>query len=83
MKSASVRDLRTKFPRVRALVEREGEVVVTERGKPRYVLRAYTPPPAAAGPERVDYFARLKARQPRRISAAAARALDEADRDER
>jgi hypothetical protein len=32
---------------------------------------------------RVDYFARLTSHQPRPISAAAARALDEADRGER
>lgn len=82
MKTASVRDLRTNFPRVRALIEREGELVVTERGKPLYVLRPYAPP-AKHNAEPVDYFARLKTRQPRRLSAAASRALDEADRGER
>ena len=37
--------------------------------------------PSARHP--VDYFARLEDRQPAPLSAEAARALDEADRDER
>lgn len=37
--------------------------------------------PVKAG--RVDYFARLTSHQPRPMSAAASRALDEADRGER
>jgi hypothetical protein len=82
VKTASVRDLRTRFPRIRALVEREGELVVTEHGRPRYILRPYTAPPSPNAVP-IDYFARLKARQPRRLSAAASRALDEADRGER
>jgi prevent-host-death family protein len=82
MTTASIRDLRTSFPRLRELVAREGEVVVTERGKPAFVLRPYSPAPKAPT-KPVDYFARLKARQPRPLSAAASRALDEADRGER
>ena len=30
MKTASIRDLRTQFPRVRRLLEQEGEIVVTD-----------------------------------------------------
>jgi antitoxin (DNA-binding transcriptional repressor) of toxin-antitoxin stability system len=82
MSQASVRDLRTSFPRVRQLIERDGEVIVTERGKPTYILRAYQSPPNTTR-KSMDYFARLKSRQPRALSAAASRALDEADRGER
>ena len=82
MATASVRDLRTSFPRVRALIARDGEVVVTERGKPAFVLRPYLAP-ATPHPRRIDYWARLTARQPKPLSAARARALDEADRGER
>jgi antitoxin (DNA-binding transcriptional repressor) of toxin-antitoxin stability system len=82
MAMATVRDLRTQFPRLKRLVEREGEVVVTDRGKPAFVLRAYQKP-AAVHARHIDYFGRLKARQARPLSAAAARALDESDRGER
>ena len=82
MASATVRDLRTRFPRVRALVAREGEVIVTLRGSPAYVLRPYTQPPPAKA-EKVNYFRRLKSRQPRPLTANAACALDKADRGER
>jgi antitoxin (DNA-binding transcriptional repressor) of toxin-antitoxin stability system len=80
--TATVRDLRTQFPRVKLLVARDGEVVLTDHGKPAFVLRCYIPP-ARLDSKRVDYYGRLKARQPRPLSTAAVRALDEADRDER
>ena len=41
--TVSVRDLRNQFPKVRKLVETQGEVVLTEKGRPRYRLTAYTP----------------------------------------
>ncbi len=79
---ATIRDLRTKFPRLKEILAREGEVLVTDRGRPAYVLRAYAPPPRRKSPA-LDYFARLKARQPRPLSKAAARALDDHERGER
>ncbi len=82
MKTASIRDLRTRFPEVRKLLEREGEVVVTERGKPVIVLRAYDAG-AAAKRAPVDYLKRLRRRMPVGISRANRVALDEADRGER
>jgi antitoxin (DNA-binding transcriptional repressor) of toxin-antitoxin stability system len=82
MKTASVRDLRTRFPWIKSLIEEEGEIVVTDHGRPLYVLRTYTPP-ARARSGAVDYWARLRRRQPKALSAAARRALDEADRGER
>ena len=82
MRTATIRDLRTRFPRVKSLLAREGEVVVTDRGKPAFVLRAYHPP-AKRPAKSVDYFSRLKTRQPQPLSAAAARALDEEARGER
>jgi antitoxin (DNA-binding transcriptional repressor) of toxin-antitoxin stability system len=81
MANASVRDLRTKFPRVRELVDQEGEVIVTDHGRPVCVLRPYVPLRSRAGT--VDYWARLRQRQPRPLSAKISRALDDADRGER
>jgi antitoxin (DNA-binding transcriptional repressor) of toxin-antitoxin stability system len=82
MASATIRDLRTQFPRVRRLLEQEGEVVVTYRGRPVVVLRPYQDRPARRAAS-VDYYARLRRRMPRPIAAAVRRALDEAGRGER
>jgi antitoxin (DNA-binding transcriptional repressor) of toxin-antitoxin stability system len=82
MPTASVRDLRTRFPRVKALVDEEGEVIVTDHGRPVCVLRPYAPPPRSRRSV-VDYWARLRRRQPRPLPARSRRALDDANRDER
>jgi antitoxin (DNA-binding transcriptional repressor) of toxin-antitoxin stability system len=80
--TASIRDLRNRFPIVKKLVDEEGEVLVTDRGTPTYRLtrytRARTTPPA-----RKDYLARLRQHQPDPLDPAAAQALDEANRGER
>jgi antitoxin (DNA-binding transcriptional repressor) of toxin-antitoxin stability system len=82
MTKATVRDLRTQFPRLREAIAREGEILVTERGRPAYVLRAYKAANHRAI-EKIDYLARLKARQPAPLSARASRALDQANRGDR
>ena len=82
MPTASVRDLRTRFPRVRALVDQEGEVIVTDHGRPVCLLRPYAPWVRSRGGA-VDYWARLRRRQPRPLSGAVGRALDDANRRER
>ena len=82
MPIASVRDLRSRFPRVKALVDQEGEVIVTDHGRPVCVLRPYVPP-ARSRSGTVDYWARLRQRQPRPLAAKIRRALDDADRGER
>lgn len=79
----TVRDLRNHFPRVRKLLETRGEVVLTEKGQPRYRLLAYTPPPATKPPPAKDYIERLKRHQPRALTAAEAMALHEENRGER
>lgn len=82
MKTATIRDLRTSFPRIRRLLEQEGEIIVTDRGRPVIVLRPYEERVTQRGAP-VDYYARLRRRMPRPITSAARRALDEADRGER
>ena len=81
--TATVRDLRNRFPHVKKLIEQEGEVVVTEQGTPRYRLTRYSKagrkPPAPPK----DYLKRLRRHQPRPLSAAAAKALQAANRGER
>ena len=80
--TVTIRDLRNHFRKVRKWVESEGEVLLTENGKPRYRLPLYTPdaPSAAQAPSTVDYWARLNAYQPQPICADEARALHEENR---
>ena len=82
MTTATVRDLRTKFPKVRHLIETSGEVVVTVRGKLRFVLRPYriTPSKKLAA---TDFYKRLRARMPKMLTEAQSRAIDQLDRGER
>jgi hypothetical protein len=80
--TATIRDLRNRFTEVRKRLEAEGELLVTERGKPRYRLELYAPPPEEAPPA-VDYWARLTAYQPRPMTKAQARRLHEENRGER
>jgi antitoxin (DNA-binding transcriptional repressor) of toxin-antitoxin stability system len=82
MATATIRDLRTRFPHVRRLVERDGEVIVTHRGRPTMVLHLYQQSKVKR-PPRLDYLERLRSYMPRPLSARARRALDEADRGER
>jgi antitoxin (DNA-binding transcriptional repressor) of toxin-antitoxin stability system len=80
--TATIRDLRNRFPVIRRLVEDQGEVVVTDKGAPAYRLTRYVSrAPAAPAPK--DYMARLRLHQPRPISAAASGALHEANRGDR
>jgi len=81
--TATVRDLRNRFPRVKKLVETEGEVLVTDRGRPKYRLTLYTTSPVAKSPPIKDYMVRLSRYQSRPLGAAAAKALHEENRGKR
>lgn len=83
MATATIRELRNNFPRVRKLVDEQGEVVVTEKGTPRFRLTLYVPPRRTQPPPSKDYIARLRKHQPRTMTAAEAKALDEANRGSR
>lgn len=80
--STPIRDLRNRFPTVRRLVESHGEVILTEKGKPRYRLTLYTPV-GPQPPPPLDYWARLNSYQPRAMTKAQSRALHEENRGER
>lgn len=64
------------------MLEASGEVILTEKGKPRYRLTFYSPPNAETPPA-VDYWARLSSYQPGSLSAAQSRALEDENRGER
>ena len=80
--TTTIRDLRNHFPKVRKLVETEGEVLLTEKGKPRYKLTLYSPPVDKKAPA-LDYWARLNSYQPEGMSEAQARALHDENRGDR
>jgi hypothetical protein len=80
---ATIRELRNEFPKVRKLIEEEGEVLVTEKGTPRYRLTRYVSRGHKNSPAPKDYLARLRRHQPRPLSAAAARALNNLNRGDR
>jgi antitoxin (DNA-binding transcriptional repressor) of toxin-antitoxin stability system len=82
MTTASIRDLRNHFPKIRKLVETTGEVLLTENGKPRYRLALYTPK-RVNRPPAVDYWARLIAYQPHSLTVAQAQALHDENRGDR
>lgn len=80
--TASIRELRNRFPRIKKQLEAGAEVVLTERGKPRYRLSLYTEEPAVTPPPK-NYLARLKRHQPRPLGKAASVALHEDNRGDR
>lgn len=81
--TTTVRELRGSFPKVKKIVETEGAVIVSDHGKPKYLLTLYTPPPERAPHQRKDYMARLKKFQSRAMTPAAAKALHEENRGDR
>ncbi len=72
--TASVRDLRNSFPKIRKLVEAEGEVLLSESGQTKYRLVLYTPGPAKSA-RAVDYWSRLNSYQPTPLTRAQAQTL--------
>lgn len=80
--TASIRDLRNHFPKVRKLLDEEGEVLLTESGAAKYRLTPYVAP-TTKRPQPLDYWARLTELQPSPISAEAAQALHEENRGDR
>lgn len=56
--TATIRELRGSFPKVKHLVETEGAVIVSDYGKPKYLLTLYSPPLPQTAPKK-DYLTRL------------------------
>lgn len=83
MATTTIRDLRNQFPKVKKLVETEGEVIVTDNGEPKYRLTLYTPVSSKKAPPPKDYMARLDRHQTGPISTEAADALHKENRGDR
>ncbi|EIP99384.1 hypothetical protein OpiT1DRAFT_03899 [Opitutaceae bacterium TAV1] len=80
--TATIRDLRNHFPKIRHLVETDGEVLLSENGRTKYRLVLHTPPKVKPPPH-VDYWARLTTWQPQPISTAEAQSLVDDNRGDR
>ncbi len=79
---ASIREIRTDFRSVKRKLEAHGEIVITDNGVPRFLLKSLPPPPVKCGPL-PDYYARLLAEQPRPLSPSQTRQLHEQNRGDR
>lgn len=79
--TATIRDLRNRFPKIRKLVEADGEVLLSENGQTKYRLILHTVRAGKAPP--VDYWARLTASQPTPLTRAQAQALHDENRGDR
>lgn len=80
--TATIRDLRNHFPKIRKLVEAEGEVLLSDSGRTKYRLTLHSETPAKTTPP-VDYWARLTAHQPAPLTPAQSRALHDDNRGDR
>ena len=77
--TATIRQLRTDFRSVKRSIEQHGEVVVTDHGEPAYVIKLL-PAPAKKRRPLPDYYARLRKRQPKGLSAEETRQFWEEER---
>jgi antitoxin (DNA-binding transcriptional repressor) of toxin-antitoxin stability system len=77
--TAKIRQLRTDFRSVKRRIEQHGEVIVTDHGEPADVIRLL-PAPAKERPPLPDYYARLRKRQPKALSAEDTRQFWEEER---
>jgi prevent-host-death family protein len=66
--TVTIRELRTDFRSVKRRVEEYGEVVITDHGKPAYVIKSLPTIPSGTA-DLPDYYSRLLNRQPKPISA--------------
>jgi antitoxin (DNA-binding transcriptional repressor) of toxin-antitoxin stability system len=77
--AATIRELRTDFRSVKRKIEQHGEVMITDRGHPAYVLKPW-PQPVKLKASARDYHARLLRRQPKSLSAKETRRFWEEER---
>ncbi len=78
--TATIRQLRTDFRSVKRRIEQYGEIVITDRGEPAYVLKLLPPPPPRKAVAMPDYYARLVKRQPKPLSSDETRRFWEEER---
>ena len=65
---ATIRELRTDFRSVKRKIEQHGQLVITDRGEPAYLLQAL-PKLRKKTMRMPDYYRRLRKRQPVPLTA--------------
>jgi len=66
--TTTIRELRTDFRSVKRKIEQHGQLVITDRGQPAYLLKALARPRKRTV-SMPDYYGRLRKRQPVPLSA--------------
>ena len=77
--SATIRELRTDFRSVKRKIEQYGEVTITDRGEPAYVIKSLPQPTKPKAPP-IDYYARLLETQPKALSPSETKQFWEEER---
>lgn len=80
--TASIRELRTDFRTVKLKIEQYGQVIITDNGKPAYVVKAVARKSKASRPL-PNYYARLLKEQPVPLTAGQSRRLHKENRGDR
>jgi antitoxin (DNA-binding transcriptional repressor) of toxin-antitoxin stability system len=78
--TATIRQLRTDFRAVKRRMEEHGQVVITDRGQPAYIIKPLPQEPKTRAPL-PDYYGRLLKRQPTQLSDEATRQFWEEERE--
>lgn len=81
--TATIRDLRINFKGVKRKIEQHGRVVITDNGKPSYILIAAPPVEPPERPAVPDYYELLVKHQPKPLTDDQARELHEENRGDR
>jgi antitoxin (DNA-binding transcriptional repressor) of toxin-antitoxin stability system len=66
---ATIRELRTDFRSVKRRIEQHGQLVITDRGEPAYLLQALPRPRSKKTTRMPNYYRRLRKRQPIPLTA--------------
>ncbi len=77
--TTTIRELRTDFRSVKRKIEQHGELVITDRGEPAYLLKAL-PRPQKRATAMPNYYRRLRKRQPIPLTAEQTRQLWDEER---
>lgn len=78
--TATIRELRTDFRAVKRKIEQHGQVVITDRGQPSYVINLLQRNPKKKAPV-PNYYTRLLKRQPVPLTSDATRKFWEEERE--
>jgi len=67
--TTTIRELRTDFRSVKRRIEQHGQLIITDRGEPAYLLKALPRRRSKGTAAMPDYYDRLLKRQPRPLTA--------------